>query len=85
MVDGSALVVDIEFAQGAGAVPSALSGAVKQAHDRAVLEWRRRVRQVAEDHLPDQSDIAADMVRAADAEMPVHVDPDADEDDRHRW
>jgi DNA-binding protein YbaB len=81
VVDGSALVVDLEFAQGAGAVPSALGQAVKQAHDRAVLEWRRQVHQVAEDHLPHQPDVAADMARAADAELPSHVGHD-DEGDR---
>jgi DNA-binding protein YbaB len=55
VVDGSALVVD--------------------------LEWRRQVHQVAEDHLPHQPDVAADMARAADAELPSHVGHD-DEGDR---
>lgn len=73
-VDGSALVVDMEFSLGASSSPATLGPAVKQAHDRAVDEWNRQVKEVAAAALPDEPDIAEMMSGAADAEMPAHVE-----------
>lgn len=79
VVDGSALVVDMKFNTGAASSPSTLGPAVKQAHDRAVAEWNRQVKAVAEEKLSAEPDIARMMSHAADRDLPSHVARDEDE------
>lgn len=74
-VDGSAMVVDVQFSQGASSSHANLGFFVKQAHDRAVAEWNRQVTAIAEDELPDDPQLREHMIRQSAADMAAHVDP----------
>lgn len=74
-VDGSAMVVDIQFSQGASSSHANLGFFLKQAHDRAVAEWNRQVTAIAEDELPDDPQLRDHMVRQSAADLAAHVDP----------
>lgn len=74
-VDGSAMVVDVQFSQGASSAPANLGFFLKQAHDRAVAEWNRQVTVIAEEELPDDPQLRDHMVRQSAADLAAHVDP----------
>ncbi|WP_107766310.1 YbaB/EbfC family nucleoid-associated protein [Nocardioides terrigena] len=80
-VDGSAVVVDIEFSAGAPSSHAALGFALKQAHDRAVAEWNRQVKAIAEETLPDDPQLRDHMAAQSDADLLAHIDPANLEDD----
>ena len=85
-VDGSAVVVDLQFSAGAPASYAMLGTALKQAHDRAVAEWNRQVREITEEVLPDDDTLRLHIQRTSDSDCAAHIDPanlldDDDEDD----
>lgn len=83
-VDGSAMVVGLEFSPGAPSSYANLGFALKQAHDRAVAEWNRQVREIAEESLADDPQMRDFMIHQSDVDMAAHIDPtnleDSDED-----
>lgn len=74
-VDGSAMVVDVQFSAGAPSSYATLGFLLKQAHDRAVAEWNRQVAAIAEETLPDDPQLRDHMVRQSTLDMQAHVDP----------
>lgn len=74
-VDGSAMLVDVEFSDGAASSYANLGFLLKQAHDRAVAEWNRQVKAIAEETLPDDPQLREHMVRQSTTDMEAHVDP----------
>lgn len=84
-VDGSAVVVDVQYSPGAPASYAMLGTALKQAHDRAVAEWNRQVRAITDEVLPHDDTLRLHIQRTSDADCAAHVDPanlvDDDEDD----
>jgi hypothetical protein len=87
-VDGSAVLVDLRFSDGAPASYALLGGALKQAHDRAVAEWNRQVRAITDEVLPHDDTLRNHIQRTSDADCAAHVDPanllDDEDDDAPR-
>ena len=84
-VDGSAVVTDIYFAPSAPSSYAVLGHMVKQAHDRAVAEWNRQVREITENDLADDEQLRAHIQSQSDTDMAAHIDPaNLDEDDDER-
>jgi DNA-binding protein YbaB len=75
-VDGSALVVDVRYAVGAASSYATLGSLLKQAHDRALVEWNRQVKAVTEELLDDDEQLRAHIQRTSDADFAAHVDLD---------
>lgn len=83
-VDGSAMVVDVQFSAGAASSYANLGLLLKQAHDRAVAEWNRQVTAIAEETLPDDPQLRDHMIRQSAADLEAHVDPANLEPDEDR-
>jgi DNA-binding protein YbaB len=81
-VDGSALVQDVAYSAGASANPAALGPLLKQAHDRAVEDWRRQVVAITDEVLPDQPQLREHIQRVSLADARAHTDTDREDDRR---
>ncbi|GAA5114146.1 hypothetical protein GCM10023339_19380 [Alloalcanivorax gelatiniphagus] len=73
-VDGSAVVTDIRFSDGAASSHALLGQMVKQAHDRAVADWHRQVREITEHELADDDRLRTRIQAQSDADFHAHVD-----------
>lgn len=85
-VDGSAVVVDVQFSDSAPASHAALGRSVKEAHDRAVSEWNRQVHAITEEHLATDDQLREHIQNVSDADFAAHTDPDnlGDDEDEPR-
>lgn len=80
-VDGSAVVTDIRFSEGAASSHAVLGQMVKQAHDRAVADWNRQVLEITEHELADDDQLRTHIQTQSNADLAAHVDPASLEDD----
>ncbi|WP_036555883.1 YbaB/EbfC family nucleoid-associated protein [Nocardioides insulae] len=80
-VDGSGLLVDVVYAQGAPSAYAMLGAALKQAHDRALADWQRQVTSITEEKLGHQPDLQRTIRAQSEADLAAHIDPDNLRDD----
>ncbi|MDN4175402.1 YbaB/EbfC family nucleoid-associated protein [Nocardioides sp. SOB77] len=79
-VDGSALVEDVRFSDGASSSPGILGTMLKQAHDRAVADWQRQVVAITDAVLEDQPMLREHIQRVSAEDARAHTLPPDEED-----